>query len=68
MIDNNINFKEGDFIKPTEVAKILCVTPAHIYNLIRSGELKSISSGKAKRVFLSSLNEYIKAIEFNPNV
>lgn len=67
MINNNY-FKEGDFIKPTVVAKILCVTPAHIYNLIRSGELKSISSGKAKRVFLSSLNEYIKENEFTPDV
>ena len=61
-------YKEGDFIEPKDVARLLCVTPAHVYNLIRRGKLKAIKPGNVIRIYKSSLNEFMKKIEFDPYV
>jgi excisionase family DNA binding protein len=61
-------YKAGDFIEPKEVAEILCVTKAHVYNLIKRGKLKAVKPGRVVRIYRSSLNEFMKKVEFKPYV
>jgi len=47
-------------LKIVEVAEILNISRAFVYKLIQQGELRSVNIGKAKRVRISDLNEYIQ--------
>lgn len=61
-------YKPGDFLKATQVAEILNVTPSHVYKLIQLGKLRSFKSGKARRVLRSDVINYINSIECEANV
>ena len=47
------------FLKIVEVAEILNISRAFAYKLIQRGELRCVNIGKARRVRITDLNEYI---------
>ncbi|MCF0231834.1 MAG: helix-turn-helix domain-containing protein [Enterococcus sp.] len=49
--------------KVTEVAELLRVSRATVYNYLNSGELKSIKIGGNRRVTQEQLQEFIKKYE-----
>ena len=50
----------GPLPRTGEVARYLHVSYAHIYTLIKKGELEAIMSGRILRVILNSLAEYLE--------
>lgn len=55
------NLAEFRFLKVSEVANILNVSKAHVYNLISCGELPSVRIGRSKRVRFQDLDSFIHA-------
>lgn len=48
-------------LKASEVAQILNVSKAHVYNLIASGDLPSVHVGESRRVRPEDLEKYIES-------
>ncbi len=44
----------------TEVMKILGSSRNSVYNILRSGELRSIKIGKSRRIVVADFDQYIK--------
>ena len=51
---------EKEFIKVSELAKRFDVVPETIYRLIREGKLPCHQIGRAKRIRLTDVEEYLK--------
>jgi len=47
-------------LKATEVAKILNISRAMAYRLIQIGEIRAVQIGKARRVRLQDLHQFIE--------
>ena len=47
----------------TEAAQILSYSRTLIYELMRSGQLRSVGSGKTRRIPASAIAEYIAQLE-----
>lgn len=52
---------DKEFLKASEVARLLNVSRSLVYRLIRLGELRSVHIAGARRVRRSDLQAYIKA-------
>ncbi len=48
-------------LRPTEVTQMLSLSRSTVYQLIASGELKSIRLGRAIRIPVKSLEEWIES-------
>ncbi len=48
------------FLKAIEIAEMLNVSKAHIYNLIASGDLPSVQVGQSKRVRREDLEIFVE--------
>ena len=56
------------FFKATEIARMLNVSKAHVYNLIASGNLPSVQVGQLKRVRPEDLEIFIEQNLNNPGI
>lgn len=59
------SYASSQFLKAIEIAQMLNVSKAHIYNLIASGELPSVMVGQSKRVRPEDLETYIEQNKIN---
>jgi excisionase family DNA binding protein len=53
------------FLKAIEIAEMLNVSRAHVYNLIASGDLPSVMVGKLKRVRREDLEIFVERNSIN---
>jgi excisionase family DNA binding protein len=51
--------------KPEQVAAILSVSRSRVYELLASGDIRSVSIGRSRRVSDLALREFILALEGN---
>ena len=60
----NVIYQETEgldqFLKIIQVAEILNISRAFAYKLIQQGELRCVHIGKARRVRIADLTEYIQ--------
>ena len=47
-------------VPPAEAGRLLSLSTTTIYQLLRSGELNSFSDGKARRVLMTSIHDYVE--------
>lgn len=50
-----------DLYRPEATAERLDISRAQVYNLIKSGELRSIKIGRARRIPAAAIDEFIQA-------
>jgi len=60
-INNFYPFKEGKLLKAEEVAEILNVSRAFVYQLMQTGELPSVHLRRSVRVRPADLEEVIRS-------
>jgi excisionase family DNA binding protein len=46
-------------VRPTEAARLLSLCASRIYQLMRAGELPSYEDGRARRIPMVAINDYI---------
>jgi excisionase family DNA binding protein len=46
-------------VSPREAARLLGLGLSHLYNLMRTNELKSFMAGRSRRIVMASLHDYI---------
>lgn len=49
-------------LRPEEVAKALCVGRSTVFELMRSGELRSVKIGKSRRIPTEAVHEYLAGL------
>jgi excisionase family DNA binding protein len=49
-------------LRPEEVAKALGVGRTMVFELIRTGELRSVKIGKARRIPTAAVREYVEGL------
>jgi excisionase family DNA binding protein len=49
-------------LRPEEVAKALGVGRTMVFELIRSGELRSVKIGKSRRIPTAAVREYVEGL------
>jgi excisionase family DNA binding protein len=49
-------------LRPEEVAKALGVGRTMVFELIRTGELRSVKIGKSRRIPTAAMHEYIEGL------
>jgi excisionase family DNA binding protein len=50
-------------LRPEQVARLLNVGRSKVFDLIRSGELRSVKSGGSRRISATALREYVDRLE-----
>jgi excisionase family DNA binding protein len=50
-------------LRPEEVAQALGIGRTMVFELIRSGELRSVKIGKARRIPTAAVREYIEGLD-----
>ena len=50
-------------LRPEEVAKALCVGRTTVFELIRTGDLRSVKIGNARRISATALAEFVAGLE-----
>ncbi len=50
-------------LRPEQVARLLNVGRSKVFDLIRSGELRSVKSGGSRRISAMALREYVDRLE-----
>ena len=51
-------------LKVTEAAAFMNVSKAHVYDLIRAGEIHSLQFGRNRRIPRSSFDSYLRAVDW----
>jgi excisionase family DNA binding protein len=46
-------------VSPREAARLLSIGESRVYSLMRAGELRSYSDGRARRILLESVHDYV---------
>jgi excisionase family DNA binding protein len=49
-------------LRPEEVAKALCVGRTRVFELIRTGDLRSVKIGKSRRIPTDAVTEYLSGL------
>jgi excisionase family DNA binding protein len=50
-------------LTPSEAARLLGISRTKIYELMYAGELRSVKIGRARRIPMSSVSEFVKSLE-----
>ena len=55
-------------LTPEETAARLSLSRTMVYELIRTGELRSVKIGRARRVPVDALREYVERLQSDPGL
>jgi excisionase family DNA binding protein len=50
-------------LRPEQVARVLNIGRSKVFDLIRSGELRSVKAGGSRRVSATAVREYVARLE-----
>ena len=56
------NGRDRVLLRPEEVAQALSIGRSTVFALMRSGELRSVKIGKARRVPVDAMTEYVAGL------
>jgi excisionase family DNA binding protein len=59
--------KDQQLYRVTEAMTLLSLSRSVIYELIRSGRLRSVTEGRARRIPASAITEYVALLERESN-
>jgi excisionase family DNA binding protein len=48
---------------PVQTARIMGISRAQVYNLLKSGELNSVHIGRSRRISNAHVNQFIQSLE-----
>lgn len=54
-------------LRPEQVARVLNIGRSKVFDLIRSGQLRSVKAGGSRRISASALREYVARLESGEN-
>lgn len=62
-VPNGAHLSEPQLYRVTEVMRMLRLSRTVVYELMRSGRLRSVKEGRARRITAAAIRDYIALLE-----